>query len=150
MDLYITLVDAVTFITTYVMDTDAWDCATDDAEREKALRAATKIIDRLNFAGRKADSAQDLQFPRGTDTVVPTDIQEACAYIAIELLDGVDLDIEFDNLQLVEQDFGGAKTKYSRNSALEHIVAGIPSIKAWRLLKPYIRDPRNITLIRNS
>ena len=36
MDLYITLVDAVTFITSYVMDTDAWDCAEDDAEREKA------------------------------------------------------------------------------------------------------------------
>lgn len=150
MDTYITLADAQTFIDAYVLDTDAWDCATDDAEREKALRAATRIIDRLRFAGHKASDSQDLQFPRGTDTAIPRDIEEACVYIAIELLDGVDLDIEFSNLQVDKQNFGGAQTSYSRPTVQAHIVAGIPSIKAWRLLKPYLRDPRRITILRKS
>lgn len=148
MDQYIALIDAETFVAEYVLNSDAWDCEDDDARKTKALKAATIVIDRLNFVGRKADPDQDLQFPRGTDTVVPTDIERACVYIAIELLDGFDPNIEFSNLQLIEQDFGGAKVKYSRSFSMEHLVAGIPSLDAWRHLKPYIRDPRQINLAR--
>lgn len=43
--------------------TEAWDSAT-DTTKEKALRQATREIDRQPFIGRKADASQALEFPR--------------------------------------------------------------------------------------
>ena len=54
-----------------------WEDATDE-EKKAALIEATRIMERLNWAGSKADEDQDLQFPRGDDTTVPDDIQHAC------------------------------------------------------------------------
>src|SRR3972149_1118119 len=71
------------------LNTGAWDDA-DPADQLKALLMATDAIDRLNFLSEKADDTQEHQFPRLGDIVVPQDIQEACAELALRLLDGVD------------------------------------------------------------
>lgn len=129
------------------LNTDAWDDA-DEADCEKALLMATDAIDRLNFLGEKADSAQENQFPRLGDSTVPQDIQEACAELAMRFLDGVDPELEFENLTMVSQGYANIRSTYDRTNPSEHIVAGIPSITAWRKIKPYLRDVRDVSLNR--
>ena len=60
---------------------------TSDADKEKALRQATKEIDRQLLKGRKATDTQELAFPRYPDTEVPGAVKEACCEIALALLE---------------------------------------------------------------
>ena len=60
---------------------------TSDADKEKALRQATKEIDRQPLRGRKADTAQTLAFPRHPDTEVPVAVKDACCEVALALLE---------------------------------------------------------------
>ena len=129
------------------LNTDAWDDAT-DAEKDKALIQATRIIDQLNFKGTKTDDSQELQFPRDDDTVVPDDIKSACSEIALALLDGVDPETEADNLFMVSQGYANVRSTYDRQGQAEHFVAGVPSVTAWRYLLPYLRDNRAVDLSR--
>lgn len=126
---------------------DAWDNAT-DAEKDKSLLQATRIIDRLNFKGEKTDDTQELQFPRDDDTAVPDDIKDASCEIAYALLDGVDPELEFDNLNMVSQGYANVRSTYDRQAPAEHLVAGVPSVTAWRYLLPYLRDTRAVDLSR--
>lgn len=128
-----------------VIYSDAWDSAT-TVERTKALLNATRLIDRLNFLGTKNDEDQDLQFPRYDDTSVPTDIKYASAAIANALLDGVDPEIEFQNLKLLQAGLSGAKSTYDRDSTQPQTADGIGSFTAWTFLKPYIVDPGTVEI----
>ncbi len=144
---------------------------TSAADRPKALWAATLIIDALNFKGMKnsvytllqanpsssdgdiraAEVLQPLEFPRGADTDVPEAIRMACYEIAHALLDGKDPELELENLGIVSQGFGSVRTTYNRTQIpIEHIINGIPSSQAWRLLKPFLRDDEAIKLSRVS
>jgi hypothetical protein len=132
------------------LNTDPWDTA-DDTDKTKALAMATKIIDRLNFVGDKTDEDQELQFPRNDDEEVPDDIVYACCEIALALLDGVDPEIEFENLWMTSQGYGNVRSTYDRSrTGPMHIIHGAPSIVAWRFLSPYLRDPTQISLDRIS
>lgn len=113
-----------------------------------SLKTATKYIDRLNYNGSKTLEAQYHQFPRGGDTYVPQDIKDACCEIAIALLDGVDIEKERENLDMVSQGYGNVRSTYERSMKPAHILAGIPSIVAWHLLLPYLPDPRIISVTR--
>src|SRR5581483_11098509 len=62
-----------------------WSSTSPD-QKLSALRDATRLIDRLNYAGCKTDSSQLLQFPRGDDRDVPADIKIATCEIAYKLL----------------------------------------------------------------
>lgn len=148
----------------------AWT-TTAAADRPKALWAATLIIDALNFKGLKnsvytllqanpgaseeairgAEALQPLAFPRGADADVPESIRMACYEIAHALLDGKDPELELENLGIVSQGFGSVRTTYNRTQIpIEHIINGIPSSQAWRLLKPFLRDDEAIKLSRVS
>jgi len=131
------------------LNTDAWDDSSDQ-ERDKSLIMSTRILDRLNYLGQKAVSTQELQFPRGTDTVVPQDVQDATAEVALALLDGVDPDLEYENLFMTSQGYGGIRSSYDRRVKAPHLLARVPSFAAWTLLKPYLRDDLNIELHRTS
>lgn len=131
------------------LNSDAWDDAS-DADKAKALITATKIMDRLNYKGDKTSDDQTLQFPRDTDTLIPQDIKDACCEVALALLDGVDPEMEFDNLNMVSQNYANVRSTYDRSVPGEHIVAGIPSVSAWRYLKPYLRDGGSVNLSRVS
>lgn len=148
MSAYIDLADAQDYFDER-LNTEAWDDAEDNI-RTKSLAMATKLIDRLNFLGKKAVDGQELQFPRLTDSVVPQDIKDACCEIALRLLDGFDLELEFENLLMVSQGYSNVRSTYDRSRVPEHMAAGIPSIVAWRLLKPYVRDAQSVDLSRVS
>ena len=145
---YATLVEAQVYFDGR-LHTGPWDNS-DDPTRTKGLCQATTIIDRLNFLGAKNDDAQELQFPRDTDTVVPQDIKNATAELTLALLDGVSPDLEFENLFMVSQGYSSVRSSYDRSTKQPHVLAGVPSITAWTFLKPYLRDPNQIDLNRTS
>ena len=60
---------------------------TSDADKERALRQATKEIDRQLLKGRKATDTQELACPRYPDEEVPETVKEACCEIALALLE---------------------------------------------------------------
>ncbi len=146
MGAYATIVEAQAYFDGR-LNTDAWDDA-ETIDKTKALIMATTLIDRLNFRGSKASSSQELQFPRGNDTVVPSDIKKASAEITLALLDGVDPELEFDNLRMKSQGYGVIRSTYDSERSPEHTVAGIPSSLAWRFLKPYLRNVQTVDLHR--
>lgn len=145
---YATVADGETYFTER-LNSDAWDDAS-EANKAKSLITATRIIDRLNFKGTKTSENQTLQFPRNDDATIPEDIKFACLEVALALLDGVDPEIEFDNLSMVSQNYANVRSTYDRSIPNEHIVAGIPSVSAWRYLKPYLRDGHTVDLSRVS
>jgi len=148
MGTYATTVEAQAYFDNR-LNTDPWDNAI-DAEKTKALAMSTSIIDRLNFRGEKADAGQELQFPRGEDTTVPQDVKNACAEVTLALLDGVDPEMEFENLRMKSMVYGVIRSTYDGERAPEHTVAGIPSSIAWRFLKPYLRNAQTVDLHRVS
>lgn len=147
-----------------------WSGSSPD-KRFRALWAATRIIDALNFRGYKhstheilqenseasdeviheAEASQFLEFPRDADTVVPEDIRWASYEIAHELLDGKDPELELETLGIVSQGYASVRTSYSRNQVpIEHIINGIPSPQSWRFLRPFLREDDAIVLSRIS
>jgi len=60
---------------------------TDESTKEKALKQATKIIDRQPLRGRKTNPEQELAFPRYPDTEVPAAVKEACCEEALAMLE---------------------------------------------------------------
>ncbi len=143
----------------------------DVEDRPKALLAASVIIDALNYKGykstvftllegspnasdeeiREAEADQDLEFPRGADSVVPEIIRRVTYEIAYELLDGKNPEIELENLGVISQSYAAVRTSYSRNQVpIEHIINGIPSPQAWRWLKPFLREDDAIVTTRIS
>lgn len=95
-----------------------------------------------------AGVTQELEFPRGSDTVVPTDIKIACYEIAFALLNGVDPDVDMQQTWVKSQGFSLVRTSYENTFVPEYIQAGIPSPTAWKFLKKYIWDNYNMTLKR--
>ena len=123
---------------------------TDVQRKRMALISATRRIDRLNFKGVKTDALQPLQFPRGTDTLVPVEIEWACFELAQELLKGVDPNTERDNTQVTVQAYGSLRTEFDPGTVLPYMVAGIPSAMAWSLLEPYLEERLSVDLRRVS
>ncbi len=150
-----------------------WDASL-TADRDIALTQGTRIIDDLDYKGMKnaaylawvdlrqpltaaekltvdqAGATQELEFPRGIDTVVPTDIKIATYEIAFALLDGRDPDADVEGLQQVSQGFSSVRTTYTRAYVPEHLVNGVPSPTAWRYLKRYVKDRASTRVSRVS
>jgi hypothetical protein len=106
-------------------------------DKEASLQQATEIIERLNFAGNKASASQRLFFPRDTDTEVPVAVQKACAEIALALLK----EMLLETSSAKSYGFGRQlRVRYDPKQVQPHTEHGIPSITAWRYLKPYIRS----------
>lgn len=150
----------------------AWSQAS-GAERPKALAHATRILNGFNYKGykaavyslsssgdftgvtpearRAAEASQPNEFPRGSDTIVPEAILIACCEIAYALLDGVDPQLELENLQFVTNGIGSVKSSFNREQEpQEHIIAGVPSSYAWSLIRPFLRDDRSLRIDRVS
>jgi len=166
---YATIQEAEDYFVNRLHET-AWSLSL-PVERPKALLAATRIIDSLSFKGnkhtvyelyqanpdatdeeiREANASQELEFPRGSDTEVPERILMACYEIAYSLLDGVDPEIELENMSMNNHGIGSVRASYNRNQEpLEHFMNGIPSAIAWKYLKPFLRDDDSIRMLRVS
>jgi hypothetical protein len=145
---YGTLIAAETYFENR-LNSDVWD-QTIVKDRQNALIAATRAIDKLNYSNIKYDEDQILQFPRGDDTTIPIEIEYACYEIAIKFLEGHDSEIEAQSMGVLTETYSGVRTTYQSGYASEHLRAGIPSIEAWEYLKPYLRDQRGVSLLRVS
>lgn len=119
-------------------------------QKWRYLVAATRIVDRLNFVGQKANDIQSLQFPRDIATEVPIPIVQAAYEIALAFAEGLDPDVEARNLSVTSQGYAGSKTDYERAFVADHLRAGVPSHGAWLLLCPYLRDPHAVDIVRVS
>jgi hypothetical protein len=160
-DTYLSLTDAGTYVTSYVLSTDAkyiaW-AALSDAQKEVLMRRAAQIIDRQPMDGVKAVETQTMEFPKaihseyrkGLDwvslnlnfsgswyvqTEVPTSVKYAQVEIALALAVG-------ESARLTAQREGVKAVSIGKIS--ETYVTGnsendIPSREARELLSPYIR-----------
>jgi hypothetical protein len=127
---------------------DPWERAT-IMDKRRGLIAASRIIDTLNYKGSIASPTQYHEFPRGADTRVPSAIEQACYEIAMALLDNRDPDMELEALGISSQGIESVRTTYSRNQVpIEHLINGVPSNSAWRLIRPFLRDEDAIFLVR--
>ena len=98
-----------------------------------------------------ASLAQNLEFPRGSDTVVPDTIICACYEISHSLLDNKDPELELENLGILSHGYASVRTTYSRSHVpIEHLINYVPNALAWRWLKPFLRDEDAIILTRIS
>lgn len=139
---------AATYFSTR-LNVRAWDNADSD-KRTAALTMAATYIDRLNFAGDKADENQTHEFPRGTDTDVPEDIKTAAYEIALQLLKGRDIEIEDEMNSLTVQQTMLGRMERDPDVISMASIHGIPSIVAWRLLVPYLRTMDSVNIQRLS
>ena len=65
---------------------ESWGQAGDET-KEKALKQATRAIDRQPLTGRKTTDNQALAFPRYPDEEIPEAVKEACCEEALALLE---------------------------------------------------------------
>ena len=147
MNAYVTLEEAQEYFDER-LNVDPWEYS-DDESRAKALKMGTRAIDKLNFIGEKTDESQELQFPRGGSTEVPTAIKDACCELALVFLDDVDTGMEINDIRIMQHHFADVKNTYNGDYAPDYVMAGIPSAVAWQLLLPYLRDSRS-ALIRRA
>ena len=166
---YGTVIEATDYFQTRLHEF-AWSTASPE-DRIKALIAARRLIDGLNFKGfkhtvyllsvsnptaavdlvRAAEAAQALEFPRGSDTVVPEDIRRAAYEIAHSLLDNKDPELELETLAITSVGYGAVRTSYERSQVpIEHLINMVPNALAWRLIKPFLRDDDAVRLSRVS
>ena len=176
---YVTIQEAQAYFDDRLHET-AWSLANADDQR-KSLEEATKLINTLRYKGLKnavcvflianptvADDAdngdsdalaqirvveatQTNEFPRGEDTEVPQTIGWACSEIAYSLLDGIDPDLELENLAITTHKIATVQTSFNRDQEpLLHTLNGIPSAKAWKWLRPFLRDKDYIRMYRVS
>jgi len=131
------------------LNSASWEEST-DSDKTKSLYEATALIDRLNFKGVKTDPTQELEFPRGGDTDVPTNIEYATYELAIALLSGKT--IEDNQTNVKRRKFGNqVETEYDpRILVASNLYAGIISKMAWSYLAPYLRNVTEVELVRVS
>ena len=65
---------------------ESWGQA-DDSTKEKALKQATREIDRQPLKGRKTETSQTLAFPRYPDSEVPVAVKDACCEEVLAILE---------------------------------------------------------------
>jgi hypothetical protein len=126
---------------------ESWTDAT-ETDKLRAVITATRLIDRLNFAGAKAVTTQSLEFPRDSDTEIPESIEIACCELAYQLLDGRDPEFEYESYMGQSGSLGPVSVSSDPNIIPEHIAHGIVSTLAWSYLKPFMRDPLALVMER--
>jgi len=139
--------EAESYFSSERLNAEAWSNST-SVLRNKALKSATRAIDRLNFKGRKLDPNQYNEFPRYGMTIVPDDIKIACCEITLSILDGVDQELEEEDLGAITGAYGTVRVTSDPNFRKDHVKAGIPSVVAWKHLLPYLNDPREAHIER--
>ena len=124
--------------------------AEDNTTKGKALNHATLLIDNVGFMGSKSVSTQDRQFPRDvTRNLIPVAIQEACCEVALQLLQGFDVNDEHIDVNIISEGYANVRTTRDTDKVPEYISYGIPCLTAWLKIKPYLRNNRTVKLIKS-
>jgi len=129
---------------------DDWATFSQD-NRTKALKHATRLIDRLDLVLEKTDEAQNNEFPRGGDTLVPEEVRMATCEQALELLRGSLPENRIASANVASESIGDASRSYTDGAAsVIGVSSGLTSTAAAQLLREWINDPNEITLVRES
>lgn len=125
---------------------ETWADAANQAKKTPALKQATRIMDDLHYIGRKAKEDQISEFPRGNDEEIPYEVAEACCEVAVALLSGKTLEEIEGSDGIASESVGDASTSYSEDGQRETLNKNgqLPSAQAFRLLRPWIVNPRDI------
>ena len=129
------------------LDTSVWD-KSPDALKTKALGQASRAIDSLNYVGNPVNT--DAEFPRTGMLTIPNNILWAECEEAIVLLSGRNAEFELTNINSRHLGFGQVDDDVDTKLIPEHVANGILSGTAWQYLKPFLMDPRAITLSRRN
>lgn len=132
-----TLDEADLYVAT-VMDPAPWDLSTDDL-RTRALTSAQRIIEALNTNNITDEYGEYVQ-----------EIKDAQVEIALKLLDGVDPEIEAYNSSVKSFGFDQLKQTNKSGETPLHIIAGVPSITAFNILRRYMPDITTVRLNRTD
>lgn len=125
---YLTLAEAESYLEAH-QDYSVWS-ALDDEAKKAALISATRELDLIEYAGRKATQAQSLQWPRisvvdrdgYTITGVPKLLKDAvCEQVIYDLTEEDNIASEFDIEYLESVEVGPLKYKMKAGAK-----AGIP------------------------
>lgn len=119
----------------------------DPEDRLKALTMATRSMNRLNFVGDKTAADQELEFPRGGDADIPDTIKQACCEVALWNLE-YDAEKDYRVKNVIQDDIASSRMTTNPQVPMAALNTGIGSIIAWRLLLPYLQNPRIIKLSR--
>ena len=92
------------------------------------------------------DDEPEPELPPSTD--VPCEVEQAAYEIAYAILvDCRDPELELEALSITSQGLSSVRTTYARGQIpIERIVAGIPSMAAWRLLAPFLTNQSTVKL----
>jgi hypothetical protein len=163
---YSEVADADTYFGERLHQTD-WSTATTE-DKERALLAASRDVDRLEYAGYKtpvfelleadpdataeeiaaADATQPMKFPRDGNEI-PETLLFAVYEIAHERLRGRDPDVEQENLRITSGGVGSTRSSLNTSGAAsQHLSNGIVSFTAWRYLLPLLASNNSFTIER--
>ncbi len=142
---YISIDAANTYMELNKLDSSIWSQAS-NSQKGIALTKSTVAINKLPFKGSKTVGTQDFEFPRGGDTSPPSAIESACAEIAFALIDGKNPEYDFESLRISKDKVSGIEITSDTEVYMAHTVAGIPSMEAWNLLLPYLRDKNSFAI----
>ena len=134
--MYLTLDEADIYLES-VMNTEPWDLST-DMLRTKAIKAAQKIIESLSLTGTIVDG----------EPVAA--IKDATVEIALRLLDGIDPETESYNHTIKELEFDRLKQTNKSGATPLHVIAGVPSITAFNILRRFMPDITTVRLSRTD
>jgi len=114
---------------------------TSEADKEKALKQATRAIDRQLLRGRKTNPEQELAFPRYPETEVPEAVKEACCEEALAILErGNSQRRKLQQEGVQSFSLGNMSETYTPGAG-----RGLLSQEAKELLRPWLLGGVNIT-----
>lgn len=149
-DTYATLAEAENFLFLGLPDdNEPWTDATEE-RRLQALESATRMMLRLPWIGLPATVSQRLFHPVAGETTVPNDLKEACTLIAVALLSGRNGEGEYMSALYTQEKFGQMSLTRDTHDKAPHLLAGIPSFEAWRLIRPYLTLEQTVTITRGD
>lgn len=133
------------------MDTRLWDAANENT-RLSAMQMASDDIDNLPLRGQQRSATQIRRFPRdyAPDDQIPENVQKACVELALAYIKGVDSHEEYSLLTRREMVYATIREQRETKFMEPHIVAGIPSLRAFNLMVPFMRDEHDARLVRKS
>lgn len=134
------------------LESDAWTAAASVSGKQLAsLKQATRMINQLNFVGRKAEDIQENEFPRDDETTIPREVKMATCEIAIALLRKVSLQTTSQTVGLTSKSVGDASQSFADSTAgmsIFSIAGNTNSMEAYRLLRPWLYPSTQVDLIR--
>jgi hypothetical protein len=120
----------------------------DDDQKLALLTSATQTIDSVQYKG--VPETETNEFPRTNQIEVPLRVKQACAEEAYALAQGIDVDQELESLRTKSHGIASVRTSYDTSMVVDHKQAGFASRRAFDLLRIYLIDPHEITMIRVS